>query len=162
MCCAAQGRTVGEVCQRIGVLEQSYHCWRKEYGGLKVGQARRLNYLEAENARLEPAVAKLTLDKLLLKEAKLLIEQCLRITTPSGRIVGWPTRRPHRSLSCLAAAIRPPLPRVHSPLGRQSKLTAATKRGGRSPYLRELYYILRQVKTCPLYFVFLAVWNIKY
>ena len=65
----AQGRTVGEVCRRIGVAEQSYYRWRKEYGGLKVGQARRLKDLEAENARLKRAVAELTLDKLILKEA---------------------------------------------------------------------------------------------
>jgi putative transposase len=64
-----QGRTVGEVCRRIGVSEQSYCRWRKEYGGLKVGQARRLKDLEAENARLKRAVAELTLDKLILKEA---------------------------------------------------------------------------------------------
>jgi len=65
----AQGRTVGEVCRRIGVSEQSCYRWRKEYGGLKVGQARRLKDLEAENARLKRAVAELTLDKLILKEA---------------------------------------------------------------------------------------------
>ena len=65
----AQGRTVGKVFQRIGVSEQSYYRWRKEYGGLKVGQARRLKDLEAENARLKRAVAELTLDKLILKEA---------------------------------------------------------------------------------------------
>jgi putative transposase len=65
----AQGRTVGEVCRRIGVSEQSYYRWRKEYGGLKVGQARRLKDLEAENARLKRAVAELTLDKQILKEA---------------------------------------------------------------------------------------------
>ena len=65
----AQGRTVGEVCRRIGGSEQSYYRWRKEYGGLKVGQARRLKDLEAENARLKRAVAELTLDKLILKEA---------------------------------------------------------------------------------------------
>ena len=64
-----QGRTVGEVCRRTGVSEQSYYRWRKEYGGLKVGQARRLKDLEAENARLKRAVAELTLDKLILKEA---------------------------------------------------------------------------------------------
>jgi putative transposase len=65
----AQGRTVGEVCRQIGVSEQTYYRWRKEYGGLKVGQARRLKDLEAENARLKRAVAELTLDKLILKEA---------------------------------------------------------------------------------------------
>ena len=65
----AQGRTVGEVFRRIGVSEQSYYRWRKEHGGLKVGQARRLKDLEAETARLKRAVAELTLDKLILKEA---------------------------------------------------------------------------------------------
>ncbi len=65
----AQGQTVGNVCRRIGVSEQSYYRWRKEYGGLKVEQVRRLKELEQENARLKRAVADLTLDKLILKEA---------------------------------------------------------------------------------------------
>ena len=65
----AQGKTVGEVCRGIGVSEQSYYRWRKEYGGLKVEQARRLKELEQENARLKRAVADLTLEKLILKEA---------------------------------------------------------------------------------------------
>ena len=65
----SQGQTVGEVCRRIGVSEQSYYRWRKEYGGLKVEQARRLKELEQENSRLKRAVADLTLDKLILKEA---------------------------------------------------------------------------------------------
>ena len=49
----SQGKTVGEVCRRIGVSEQSYYRWRKEYGGLKIAQARRLKGLEQENARLK-------------------------------------------------------------------------------------------------------------
>ena len=65
----SQGRTVGEICRLIGVSEQSYYRWRREYGGLKVDQARRLKELEAENGRLKRAVADLTLDKLILKEA---------------------------------------------------------------------------------------------
>ena len=65
----AQGQTVGEVCRRIGVSEQSDYRWRKEYGGLKVEQVRRLKELEQENARLKRAVADLTLDKLILQEA---------------------------------------------------------------------------------------------
>lgn len=65
----AQGQTVGNVCRRIGVSEQSYYRWRKEYGGLKVEQVRRLKELEQENARLKRAVADLTLDKLILQEA---------------------------------------------------------------------------------------------
>ena len=64
----SQGRTVGEVCRQIGISEQSYYRWRKEYGGLKVNQARRLKELEQENVRLRRAVSDLTLDKLILKE----------------------------------------------------------------------------------------------
>ena len=65
----AQGKTVGEICRRIGVSEQSYYRWRREYGGLKVDQARWLRELESEDARLKRAVADLILDKLILKEA---------------------------------------------------------------------------------------------
>ena len=65
----SQGGTVGEVCRRIGVLEQSYYRRRKECGGLKINQAHLLKALEQENARLKWAVADLTLDKLILKEA---------------------------------------------------------------------------------------------
>ena len=65
----SQGRRTGEVCRHLGVSEQSYYRWRKEYGGLKVDQARRLKELEKENARLRRAVSDLTLDKLILKEA---------------------------------------------------------------------------------------------
>jgi transposase-like protein len=65
----AQGRSVGEICRRLGISEASYYRWRSEYGGLKVDQVRRLKELERENARLKRAVAELTLDKLILKEA---------------------------------------------------------------------------------------------
>jgi len=65
----AQGGTVGDACRRIGVTEQSYYRWRKEYGGLKMDQARRMKDLERENARLRQAVSDLTLDKLILAEA---------------------------------------------------------------------------------------------
>jgi transposase-like protein len=65
----SQGQTVGEICRRIGISEQSYYRWRREYGGLKLDQARRLKVLEQENARFKRAVADLTLDKLILKEA---------------------------------------------------------------------------------------------
>jgi transposase-like protein len=65
----AQGGTVGDACRRIGVTEQSYYRWRKEYGGLKMDQARRMKDLEKENARLRRAVSDLTLDKLILQEA---------------------------------------------------------------------------------------------
>ncbi len=64
-------RTIGPVRRSaaIGVTEQSYYRWRREYGGLRTDQARRLKELERENARLRKAVAELTLDKLILKEA---------------------------------------------------------------------------------------------
>ena len=65
----APGTTVAEVCRSLGVTKQTYYRWRKEYGGLKLDQARRLKDLERENARLRQAVADLTLDKQILKEA---------------------------------------------------------------------------------------------
>lgn len=65
----AQGGTVADACRRIGVTEQSYCRWRKEYGGVRVDQARRMKDLERENARLRRAVSDLTLDKLILQEA---------------------------------------------------------------------------------------------
>lgn len=65
----AQGGTVADACRRLGVTEQTYYRWRKEYGGLKVDQARRMKELERENARLRQAVSELTLDKVILQEA---------------------------------------------------------------------------------------------
>ena len=53
----------------IGVTEQTYYCWRSEYGGLKLDQVKRLKVLEQENGRLRRAVADLMLEKLVLKEA---------------------------------------------------------------------------------------------
>ena len=63
----SQGETVGKICRSIGVSEQTYYKWRREY--LKIDQARRLKDLERENDRLKRAVSELTLDKLILKEA---------------------------------------------------------------------------------------------
>ena len=65
----SQGRTVGQVCREMGITEQTYYRWRKEYGGMKTVQVKRLKDLERENGRLRKAVAELTLDKLILKEA---------------------------------------------------------------------------------------------
>ena len=64
----SQGQTADAICS-IGVTEVTYYCWRKEFGGLKADQVKRLKDLETENARLRKAVADLTLDKLILKEA---------------------------------------------------------------------------------------------
>ena len=65
----AQGASTAEACRRISVSEQTYYRWRKEYGGLKTDQARRMKDLEKENARLRRAISDLTLDKLILQEA---------------------------------------------------------------------------------------------
>ena len=65
----ASGKTVQIVCRELEISEQTYYRWRREYGGMQVSQARRLKELEKENTRLKQAVADLTLDNLILKEA---------------------------------------------------------------------------------------------
>ena len=65
----AQGMTVGKICRQLSISEQSYYRWRKQYGGMKISQAKRMKDIERENARLKKAVADLTLDKVILKEA---------------------------------------------------------------------------------------------
>ncbi len=64
----AKGKPVVQIVRKLGVTEQTYYRWRKEYGGMKVEQARRLKELEVENARLKKLVADLSLDKEILKE----------------------------------------------------------------------------------------------
>ena len=65
----AEGQEVPEVAKHLEVSEATYHRWRAQYGGLKADDVKRLKELETENARLRRAVADLTLDKLILKEA---------------------------------------------------------------------------------------------
>ena len=65
----AKGRTTGEVVRQLGITEQTYYRWRKEYGGLRLDQAKRLKELEKENARLKKLLAEQTLDNAILKEA---------------------------------------------------------------------------------------------
>jgi len=65
----AQGNTIAIAARKIGVTEQTYYRWRNQYGGMKTSQAKKMKALEQENARLKKAVAELTLDKLILKEA---------------------------------------------------------------------------------------------
>ena len=65
----SQGKSVTESIRSIGVTEVTYYRWRKEFGGLKADQVKRLKDLETENTRLRKAVADLRLDKLILKEA---------------------------------------------------------------------------------------------
>ena len=64
----SQGETIAQAVRAIGVTEQTFYRWRKEYGGLRVGQAKRMKEIEKENARLRRAVFDLTLDNQILKE----------------------------------------------------------------------------------------------
>ena len=65
----AKGRNVAQVCKKLAVAEQTYYRWRKEYGGLRMDQAKRLKELEKGNARLKKLVAEAELDKAILREA---------------------------------------------------------------------------------------------
>ena len=65
----SQGHNVGEASRKLGITEQTYYRWRKEYGGMRVEQAKRLKELEKENSRLKKLVADITLDNAILKEA---------------------------------------------------------------------------------------------
>jgi putative transposase len=65
----SQGRSVAEAVRSIGVTQFTYYRWRREYGGLKTDQVKRLKDLEKENKRLRQAVSDLTLEKLVLREA---------------------------------------------------------------------------------------------
>jgi transposase-like protein len=65
----SQGSTIGEASRQIGVTEQTYYRWRREYGGMGVEQAKQLKELEKENTRLKRLVADLSLDNAILKEA---------------------------------------------------------------------------------------------
>ena len=65
----SQGSTIGEAARKIGVTEQTYYRWRREYGGMRIEQVKRLKELEKENTRLKRIVADLSLDNSILKEA---------------------------------------------------------------------------------------------
>ena len=62
------GETIAQVCQKLGVSEQTFHRWRAQFGGMKADSMKKLKELEEENKRLKRAVADLTLDKQILKE----------------------------------------------------------------------------------------------
>ena len=64
----AKGQPIAEVARKLGITEQTYYRWRKEYGGLRVDQAKRLKELEKENARLKKLLAEQALDNAILKE----------------------------------------------------------------------------------------------
>ncbi len=64
----AKGSSIPQICKKIGIAEQTYYRWRKEYGSLSVDQAKRLKEVEKENTRLRRLVSDLSLDKAILKE----------------------------------------------------------------------------------------------
>ena len=64
----AAGLTIGQVCQKLAISEQTFHRWRQQYGGMKAGDAKRLKELEVENERLKRLVAQLALDRQMLQE----------------------------------------------------------------------------------------------
>ena len=64
----SRGNTIGSICRKLEICEQTYYRWRKEYGGIKVEQAKRLKTLEKENNRLKKLVADLSLEKDILKD----------------------------------------------------------------------------------------------
>ena len=64
----ANGKSMAQACKEAEIVEQTYYRWRKEYGGLRVDQARRLKELEQENSKLKRLVANLSLDNLVLKD----------------------------------------------------------------------------------------------
>jgi putative transposase len=103
----AQGGTVADACRRIGVTEQSYYRWRKEYGGLKMDQARRMKELERENARLRRAVSDLTLDKLILQEAARGSRKTCKAQTSEPRAPQALHRSHQRDAGCIRAASLP-------------------------------------------------------
>jgi putative transposase len=64
----SQGNTIGQASRQLGITEQTYYRWRKQYGGMQVSQAKQLKVLKNENARLKQLVADLSLDNSILKE----------------------------------------------------------------------------------------------
>ena len=79
----ANGKTLPQACKEVEIVEQTYYRWRKEYGGLKVDQARRLKELEQENAKLKRLVSELSLEKLVLKDGNCAV-YATRNMKPSG------------------------------------------------------------------------------
>lgn len=104
----AQGQAVGVVCRGLGITEQTYYRWRREYGGLKLNQAKRFKELEQENNRLKKAVSELTLDKLILKEALQGKYQALpaSVRASSTCALDCPSRSVARALSLVSRARR--------------------------------------------------------
>ncbi len=79
----SQGKPIPEACRKIGVTDQTYYRWRKEYGGVRTDQAKRLKELDRENARLKKLLAEAEQNKAILREAA--SGNFLTVEWPSGR-----------------------------------------------------------------------------
>ena len=103
----SQGATVGDAIRQIDVTEVTYYRWRKEYGGLKIDQVRRIKELEKENLRLRRAVSDLTLDKLILQEASKGNYRALRVAGRALNTFGGSCVFPSAGLAgCSASIVR--------------------------------------------------------
>ena len=130
----AKGKSMKEVIRDLGVSEQTYYRWRREYGGMKTSQAKRLKELERENGRLKRVVADLTLDQLILEEAAKGNSEPRAPTTLCGactsaargvgeesvRVLGQPrtTQRRVRKVASDEGALRGDIVRLASRFGR--------------------------------------------
>jgi transposase-like protein len=99
----AQGGTTADACCRLAISEQTYYRWRKEYGGLKTDQARRMKDLEKKNARLRRAICELTLDKLILQEVARGSRKACRAQTTEPRATTTLHRSYPQGAACLGA-----------------------------------------------------------
>ncbi|MBM4447380.1 MAG: IS3 family transposase [Chloroflexi bacterium] len=136
----SQGATIGEASRKIGVTEQTYYRWRREYGGMHVEQAKRLKELERENTRLKRLVADLSLDNAILKEAapgKLLSpSKRRRIVELVCQVLSVSERRACKVLSQARATQRhvPQIPSDEEQL--RSRIVELATRYGRYGYRR--------------------------
>jgi len=100
------GGTTAEGCRRIGVTEQTYYRWRKEYGGLKVDQARRMKDLKKENLRIRGAISDATLDKLILRDPMHSLKSRMRSARLPTQFSGRRTFRKAPKLAIPASSCR--------------------------------------------------------
>lgn len=124
-----KGLAVADACRKLGITEQTYYRWKKEYGGLRVDQAKRLKGLEQENARLKRLVADLSLDNSILKEvaagnfsARPDAEKPSAMrrrgsrSRNAGRVAWWGNVAPRSSIRPFNPMTRTPCGRASSPL----------------------------------------------
>ena len=104
----SQGKSVADAVRSIGVTQFTYYRWRKEFGGLKADQVKRLKDLEKENERLRKAVSDLTLEKLILREAASGNYQAPPAVVPASTMSGRSSKsRSGSPAACSGSIVRP-------------------------------------------------------